>query len=834
MVKWLAAASLGLVLCACGAKESADPQIFLPEVLSPEGTDLEARRAKYCNGLQVHLEGEKVLTPENFRAVFQCANYDDSLKELEPLLTSEQFPEFIKNMNLILGSSHTRSLRETLEDWLGADAEGRSRVDRLLPILHGIIKNSSFREGLPLLHAVLEAGNGVWDSLFPELARLVYDERFPDTWEDISLLHRDWSGDHTAASEEETDYARSAKGWARFLQSNLDGKTVSERGLELAHRLSRFELKGTNLKEYLRRLNNDGVFVRLFFETGARRGEKIDPKLNAYPDEEERRSGKELSPEERQALAYARLFRRGPKGEDAPIVQLAGLVHEMHREHPDFLPAMGRWVLMNGHRIKEGITEYALRTELVEGFSRLNLKNYLSDHAYDAGLDEEAPITPGRFTAFVEEALAAPAFEPWLASSVRAVSVNVLGARIGAELAQGSLSAEVAKIYRNRDLAKFGKEVFQGSPELSLSSAITRFSIRHRAEAKLAWRGGAQSVESILVDLWWEAAREALGENFVLDYGVRLLQTLVSQFTNDFAKKELSLSEWYFASPYGNPSTTESMAGYAVKELSLLDKYYANRDYLRGTLAAEIFPEESDRRAFRMLVDQVPNLWLYIKSGMSRSGNDLTRALNIGDQRLLLTYVDLLAASYETGLIREGARLIEAYHRFFPPKVEYRPVAYDPDGQYKDSLAKIALTRLGHALYEPAERGNPESSTMGRLLVPLRDLVSAKRRADTEKFLQTAAGEILNTPDEKLNKFFREYFADPEKGHDATLRRREARRGVAELLHDGKFPAVVKQLRQFFEEDAVSPALDFLARKIDDGSLAQALVFLRRILGLPG
>ena len=91
-----------LALTACSKAENS-PQVFLPRIIGVNGEDLESARLKACDSSKVNL-GDRFLTQENFRAMFNCANYDRSLSDLEPLFRSADFPKFIESVNLVLQS----------------------------------------------------------------------------------------------------------------------------------------------------------------------------------------------------------------------------------------------------------------------------------------------------------------------------------------------------------------------------------------------------------------------------------------------------------------------------------------------------------------------------------------------------------------------------------------------------------------------------------------------------------------------------------------------------------------------------------------------------------
>lgn len=825
-MKWRILILTAVVLSSCAKdKKEETPYIFLPRAVTAEGVDLEAAHSTLCKGTVISLD-ENFLTPANFRSVFDCANYDKTLAPLEPLLTNKEFPSFISNINVILRSESTAGLKETINSWLKEGPEGTSRADRLLPLLAEIIKNPSFQDGLPLLSSILTAGESVWDQLLPGLAEVVYQERFPDNYEDISEL---LSASGTSTGEK--NYAKTTKDWAKFLGRDIDGKTVAYRGLELVDGLRSIHLSNTSLLEYLDQLNEKGVFVSLFLESGAVRGEKLSDKLNADPDEDELKSGELLSPEERRIKAYKKLFARGPNGENAPIVELVAILNEFQKSHPDFLPALSRWFSANGGKLSEGLSEYVLRARILSGLPDLSVAGYLNDYAESKEIDAQDMVNGDEFAKFLADAFHDGAFVAWLNPALLEVNRAQLGPKNGNLVASSGLAPAVAELYSQPAVANFAHAVIAEGKSISLSSAIRKYSNLHRGEKLVFdYHGGTKTLEQHLLTVWADTTKEVLGENVVLDFGLQLAQTLFSDMAANFGKKNMTITEWYYSSPYSDPSTFETILGYGMKDLGLMEKYYKHRSYLENDLPNEIFKDETDKVAFRKLVHEVPGIWLYFKSGMARSGNDLTRAMASKDKGYLIkNYVSLLCQAFQNGLIEKGVAVLSAYQNAFPESFQNSEVSDALEDRRKVSLGADALKRVMRSLFRPQLAGNYETSTSGRLVHAAGDLVSDSQRSVTERFLLTSADQVLATSDAKLNNFFRDFGKNSKEG--SVLERRQTMKAVSETLRDGKFPTMVRQLNTFFQDNAVKPALDYLARRIDDGSLPKALLFLRRILG---
>jgi hypothetical protein len=258
-----------------------------------------------------------------------------------------------------------------------------------------------------------------------------------------------------------------------------------------------------------------------------------------------------------------------------------------------------------------------------------------------------------------------------------------------------------------------------------------------------------------------------------------------------------------------------------------------NRDYLKGDFARKVFPNPDDRRAFQLLVDQVPNIKLYIKSGMLRSGADLTRALASPDTGYLIrNYVDVVANVTNNGMLERAVPVMLRYLQMRDAAdfgEDKQTVVDELENRRRLAKGTAALTRMLDALLEPAKPGDYDTTTAHKLLVPFTNLVKEEKREQTDRLIAKISGEILSTPDEKINRFF----AEVDTGNGRT-HRMETMRAAAELLKNEKLPDVVGNVRRFFDDGAVKPALDFFQKKIDDGTLDRVLLFVRRVLGLRG
>ncbi len=832
MFKRISLLALAISLTACSKAENA-PKVFLPTVMSPDGRDLDALRSQHCDGQKVDLR-DNVLTQENFRAIFRCANYDSSLNELEPLFNSEHFPELIRSLNLVMKNGNTKELKDTLKDWLGDGPQGNSRVDRLLPFLASMIKNPSFQDFLPVLDGVLRAGKDVWNDLLPGLADVVYTDLFPDNIENAFVIIRSFSGETTTAEGEDKDYAKSIKDMARFVKSDLDGTSVSLRALELAKGVEQLQPEGSSLYQFIEHLLEKGTISAYFLDAGAVRGEKVDPKLNEGMDpENEACPGLNETPEQRQECANQRMFARPKEGGEAPLTQLAILVTELQKDHSELLPSLATWYSMNGHRVVGGLHGYVIKSQVVMNLSKLNIANYLTQFARKNQIDLKAPVTSDQMAEIIRRAFADPAYTQFLDNVVPAINRDAFGERNAGHLQSANLSGDIMALYSLPELAEFTKEVVPEGGSLALDRAIRIYSNKHRTSAlEVTFQGKKLPLEKHLAEIWVNVAKTKLGEDVVLEYVVKLTQTLASQMANDFRNKGQPISEWYFTSPYGNPGSTEMLLGFAMKELDLLKQYHKNKDWLRNAFADEVFSNDDDKRAWRMLVDQVPNIVLYIRSGMSRTGGDLTRALaRDKDGYLVKAYVSLIGKVVETGWLSKGVRLIEAWQNR-PGKLA-RAKAFSVSDEIPDrrkyKMGVEAAERIVRSLIQPQREGDYSTSTLGRLVSPLSSIVGDSRRHESERFLRTSADELLKLEDKKINDFLKDL--DKARPPGTVSERRETFRATSDLLRDRNFPEVVRHLSALFQDQAVRPALNFLQQKIDDGTLPKVLLMIRRMLG---
>lgn len=846
--RWLLVGAAILISFTSCSKDQQDPQVFLPSIVGSDGTNLDARRAEICKPAEVELR-ENFLTQRNFQLIFACANYDKSLNDLAPLFQSEKFPQLISSVNLILKSKNTQGLKETLKDWFEGGEDGQNRLDRLLPIVAKVVKNPSFQDFLPVLDTILQSGKSVWNDLLPGLADIIYNERFEETLGDaIDALQS--FGPRKHSDESDKDYATGIRQFANFLRADIDGKTASLYTLELLHDIENIQLGDANFYEYFHKMLGRGGISLYFLNSSASRGEVVDPKLNESPDSADVAcAGLNETPEQRQECAYRRLFKRTKGGGDAPIVQLAGMIAELNQDHAEMIPSLAAWFADNGPRVSNALGKYVIRAKMLDAISsgarsELNIGKFLTGFARSNNINTETMVRAPELKEFLKQAFSSSAFAEWAVSSVTALNVVAYGEKNAQFLEGSSLAASVVALYNSPDILNFSSEIIPNEPvidpvpeknTLPLKTAITRFNSRHRQEGlQVDFGGKRQEVEKHLGDLWVEVVKEKLGEDVVMDYVIQTAQTLFTKLANEFRDKNQTLAEWYYSSAYGDPGTTEMIVGYATGELDILGMYYRNKEWLLTEFTEEAFTNDDDKRAFRTLVEQVPNMILYVRSGMARSGADLTRAMNVGEDKYLVkNYLKMLTEGVRTGWIRKGARLIEAYHRNVSKGVRERsPLSSDIKDEDAFKQGVEAIERIVRSLVEPERDGDYSTTTLSRVMVPLSSIVSDQRRAETERFLLTSADEVLKLSDKEINDFFRDL--NVEKPDGSKAERIETYRSVAEMLRNPNLPAVVSHLSALFQEKAVKPALDFFAHKIEDGSLPRVFVFIRRVLGFGG
>ncbi len=821
---------LSIALFAC-AQQSSDPVIFLPTVHNPFNESAEQLRKVYCSTDRVSFR-DGFLTEDNIKNIFQCANYDGSLDALRPLFMSGEFSNLLTNINSLLGASSTKTIHEALDPWFKEGDDGVSKMDRLLPLLSSIIQNPSFQDGLPLVSSILEAGGELWKTLLPNLANLLYSPRYPDNFEDLFLL---WKMNDTDATKEKKDYATPLKKITALLKAKLGEKTVARILIEFLDDLHQVSIPDTTVAEYLDQMNVKNVFLSLYQENTSLRGESINPKLNADPEQDEIDQGLDLTPEGRRERAHRKLF---AGGENAPIVQLAHLVEEFHSPHSQFLPAIAAWYSANGDKVSNALFEYVAQAITRSAIPKVNMENFLSDYVSrkEEWKDPSTPIDADSFVALLKEAFQSEKFDSWLKQCLHDVNKDQFGEKNEKLFAASALRSDILALYQLPAVAEFGKSFFPktGKP-LALSAAIKRFSNLHRGEKlQLSFHEKTKNIEEHMIDLWLESAKNNLGEGVVVNFAIQLTQTFFTDYANNFEQNNpnTTLAQWYFAGAYSNPAGAEAIASYAVKDLNLLDSYEKNKDYLRGKFAEEVFSNPDDLRAFRMLVDQIPNIWLYIKSGSSRAGSNLSRALSDKDQGYLIkNYVQLLANVSRQGLVARIAPVMSSFMEQDPLPQETPEIPQDILAQRRKlSKGSDALKRVLTSLLEPQEEGQYDTSLLQQLLIPLQALVAKEQADKTEKFLLTSADQILATPDDTINNFFGK-LKDTNLSKDPRENRANFS-AIADFMKNSSFPTVLQQLNKLFKDDAVKPALAYFAKKVDDGTLNRILLFVRRILGL--
>lgn len=820
-------------LSAC-SKEQGAPKIFLPRLISADGQDLQKLKNASCgDGSHIDLR-DNVVTPENFRAIFRCANYDKKLNALQPLVESRYFPELVDSVNRMLKAENSEGLKKTLDGWLKDGPDGTSRADRLLPFLADMIKNPSFEAFLPVLDAILQAGQNLWSDLLPGLANVIYTERFPFNMEDAMEIVSSFGGEKPAANEQK-DYAKTIKAMAAFMQSDVDGKSASMRMLELADGLNGIKLPENSLYKFIEHMLEKGTLEVYFNHGGFVRGEVVDARLNAQPDPAGQAcEGLNETPEQRQECAHMRMFQRAANGGDAPLTQLAGLIAELQKSHPEMLPDLAKWFGQNSSRLGSGLHGFVIRQQVVGALGRLTLDAYLKAYGTKQGLTPATPLNADQFVELVAKGFADPAFLTHLEGAIVKVNRATLGDR-NARLATPfvpAFAAEIAAVYAAKEISAYARTLFsEAKPTLTLMQASTFFANKNLG-IQVELDGGTKSVSTHLSNRWWNLVNTSLGEEVVVKFALGLIKNILDEMAAAFTNKGQTLAEWYYTSPYGNPATTEMILALAIDYADIINRYKTHREWLRTEWVEEVFAGDDDKRAARLLIDQVPNIVLYIRSGMSRSGADLTRALGTDkDGYLVKSYVNLVVQVTETGWLRKGVRLIEAWQNR-PDKGE-RGKAFTLSDEiperrkYKKGIE--ATHRLLRSLIQPEREGDYSTSTLGRIITPLSAIVGDARRGDTEHFLTVSAKQLQGLSDKQINDFFNNQGKSSTPG--TAGERTETFRAAADLLRDPNFPGIVRSLSGLFQEKAVQPALKFFQQNVDDGTLPNVLLLIRRIMG---
>lgn len=886
------------------AKPSESVEVFLPKVEAKGGPSAEARKAFYCSPDKVNFtfleKGQKkFLHTSQFRAFFDCMNYNGDYAGLQPLVHSPATPRFLEalmeSMNALSGAEANQNIKERLKPWFQEHKNsGKSKIDHVLPAMAKVIKNVVFRKALPLLASVAERGVPVWRTLLPQLARFIYDPRYPNLWQDMRKLFL-----ARTTTSKVNHLAITTRQFFHFLKKeNLDPEGVRKTNalvlLEVLDELNDFGVPKRGLLSLWEDMHNKDVFTTLYQKAGgAIRGEQTLPELNG---------GKGASAEAIQASMQRKLdllLNEGPNG--TPILEMLAVVDDFHKPRPKFVPAIITWYNKeaNRKRMHKGLADWVARRLVGEVLESLQISKYLDEYLRKTlgnkvpvqGTDAETGaatdtvcaqggsclVNSAEFSDFIRAAFAHSTFEPWIGKLLTVENKKKFKEQNALLLERhGGLLRDVLAIYRAEALALYARDMVEKLTDAPngkkpLRTLITAFSRLHLLDKDaesdgmrgptFELNGKTQVVYDHFVSSWQRAASEALGESIIVNEAFSVIGTVLEQFQAELAKPGApTIAQNFFRATYADPTMMEKLI-YEGKRLNILNKLDETVKWLQDEIGPEIFRDESDLAAFRRLVAQIPNYILYVESGMARSGNNLMRALSESDTGFLInTYVDFITRAHRKGtarrfhpVLRDFVNFMDVRERRIVEAVDEYKAGLTPEGRELEELRQVrrqsdgvdALKSVGRALFRPREGHelNWDTSLAGEILTALRGLAKPPRRAETEEWLLTLANRTVDATDAEIDAFYDFFVAsrDPNKPltgletkTDDTLEDYTFRKNVAELLAHPEFPYVLIELDRLFKDDAVLPSLDFLAAKVDEGDIAKLLELVRKLMGIEG
>jgi hypothetical protein len=878
-----------LLLGACSkGQESVD--VFMPRLdISPE---VASRRAALCTPDRLSLRSfdsnKGILDSQEFRNFFDCANADGKFRGLEAMVHSPASPRFFSalmdSVNSLASNSASLSIRDRIQPWFQESQQGgESRIDRILPIIADVIKNSVFRRAMPLISSVMQEGGGVWTTFLPQFARFVYDPRYPTLWLDLRKLFN-----VRTAAPGTNHLAISTREFFAFLQKTNPDPTGAEKTnahqlLEILNELETIGPREGGMLSLWEYAHNRDVFTTLYqTASGGIRGEVSMPELNgggamggASPEQVE----------QNRKQKFEALFVGGATG--SPILSLVGLVATFNEPRPTFLPAISQWFakISNQERIHTGLVEFVAKRMVEDILNNLRVSRYLNDYVRSVlrnqvmvsrlneatgeratvacerrGLD--CAISGEEFGIFLAEAFAHPSFEEWITRVVNEENGTRFRDRNAELLARhGGLVRDIIAIYKS-DWARAyaGRLVGQ---RIALRTAITNFSSQHLATdgpvfsyTAVANEPKQDSLYNHLISAWYRNLHAALGESIVIHEAFRVVALFFSEFIAAQERDPASptLAQQLFRATYNDPSLMERVV-YEARRSRFLDNLDERLRWLKNDLGPEIFQNESDLNAFRSFVDQIPNILLYVESGMARSGNNLLRTLSERDRGYLIrSYVNLITQAHAKGLIAKGVSVWKNFMDFLEVRDERLKAGAE---QYRATLSPRelalererearrisdgvdALKRVGRALFRPRVEGDWNTSMAGEMLTALQPLANA-RKSETESWLLHLAERTVAGSDEDIDAVYRFFSPDGnnqrvdfESEADVALEA-QFRKDVADLIRHPRFPEVLVDLDRLFSDDAVQPALDFLAERIDRGEITRLLELARKLMGIEG
>ena len=875
---------------SCGSP-SDDIYIPIPRLIEKGGDEVLKRKALYCSADKVSLaflnEDRQFIHTPQFVSFFDCANYDYSFQGLEPLFHSTGVPGFIEGLmesvNGLTGSKGMKDIRAALTPWFAEHADtGVSKIDHILPIMADVIKNEVFRKGLKVLGVFLAHGQPIWHTALKPLSRLIYDARYPDLYEDLRKLFNIRKVDTTI-----NHLAITTREFFRFLQGT--NETISGQRtnawmlLELMDELPDWKVPEHGFLSLYEYANNRDIFSALYQEAGGRmRGEKM---VAGLADNVATRRGN----------AYA-MFEGGESAPLLELIHLVHTFNQpLPKFMPKIQAWFAK--KKNQKRMHEGLFDYFAERLIGEIIVELNIKeiaekyiesemdgmiivrmpgpeaagNSMEEECYDllyCATDKAGFIT--FWKNLVQSEYFAEEFETILDYKNRDRFSNH-----NSNLLQthGGLAKDLIALYRSEELVAYIEKIFPNivhevDEPVSFEMAFTTFDEAHKLEEGEEYEGipgasfqrgpGATSklFYEHMVSSWLINTKLAWGESLIVSETFSVIVKVLDEFVDSIKKDEdkgRTLSHWFFRATYSDPSLMEHLVK-KMRKLGLDETLNENIEWLQTEIADEIFDGSPDEKAaFVQAMGQLPNYIEFVASGLARSGHNLSRVLSERDGGYLIgSWVNVISKAYsEQWILRLLPTWLDFIH-FLDIREDRMNEAYDRQQAGMDQKAKYledlrearrqfdgvtAMRSIFKQLFRPKVEDDWDTSLAGEILLPLSELAKFAEREKTEDFLLTISLDMVKATDDEIEAAY-EFISPKRKNEfptdDEIEEERQFRRTFANLMAHESFPKVLTSLDQLFKDQAVMPALDSFRDKVHSGELNRLLVFVRKVMGIPG
>ncbi len=832
-----------LFSCSSG-ENTAGSFVLLPQVL--EDSEMQLRKRDLCS--QVSFEHD-LLNRKSYLTLFDCLNYDDKFKGISPLLHSESFDDFARNLmeSVHSISDASKNIKQKMEPWFQEDENGESPIDELLPSLASLIHNSAFRTSLPLVAQTLNSGKDIWSTALPPLSLLVYDPEYPRLYKNLSYLF--------SFSEEKGRDTHFAKDFFVFLEKKNvwqgEEKTNALLLLELVDGLSDFKYPEHGFLDMFDDANSLDVFGTIYQEAGGEiRGEYVLPALNGCSGngdmdvcESNRREKvkKFLSP-----------------GKNSPVPELFHLIYEFNQPLPGFMDQVLSWLSSPEHiaQIHGKLFDFFV-THGVDGIlDDISISDYFDEYieqqesiTKDNGkiCDEDlwyCEITLNEFQDFIKKSILEDEFfSEFFVDSGQGDSVleELIAREFESEYSEGRNSKllyepfkkHLLTLFRNEEmLSKYTKLAFDEMLDAEseektvvLEELVVEFSRIYLLD------NGENTPYKQLKTAWLSSVRDAWGASIVVDnllvLGASFLKELMGA---SYEEEKYTLMQWFYSSTYRNPATMEKII-HRLRMFDLLNK--GNMEWMKETLLPKIFKgNDKNLKVGLLLLENVDNYVLFVESGFSRSLNILSRALSERDDgsrlgsNLVRRWVNVLAECYRTGWVEKSmpvwSDLVKMLYNRDDKNIATTNVwEANKRELHKHSDGTDALKYVLKALLRPRDQFNYHSSLGGEIFTATRPLFSEGKK-DTERFLLSLGKVVQESDVKELNEIFSETSGNKD----------EQRKKLAQLMRDPNFTEVLISLSQLLEDKKVLPSLDFLREKINSGELEDILLLIRRLMGI--